>query len=406
MTVPVATVSRAYRAPLFAWLAGLLWLLLAGPQAHAAARASIQPERISLGNSATLTIETDELSARPDLSVLDKDFAIGGQSSSMQTSFANGQRSTRTTYMIEIEPRVEGVLTVPAIAIGKAQTEPLVLTVTPAQQGSAASGDPIFLKAELSTSTPYVQQAVTYTVRLYFALPLANGDVTAPAPANASLQQLGEDRQWQEEIAGQRYGVFERRYLLIPERSGTLQLPPARFRGAAQVAGGGGFFGRTQSVSAAGQSFTIEVRPQPDDAPQPWLAARSVALVRGELPATARAGDPVLLELTLTADGVLASQLADLDLPPLIDAQVFPEPVQKTDSIVDGQSVATLKRRFAIVPSRVGRSFRRCGWVMGIPPATAPTRRSFPPACSTSQRAQRRWRRCRSRPRCPPQRRP
>ena len=136
---------------LIAWIFGIACAL--GPGlAHAAARASIQPERISLGNSATLTIETDELNVQPDLSVLAKDFAVGGQSSSMQTSFANGQRSTRTTYMIELEPRVEGVLTVPAIRIGSAQTEPLVLTVTPAQQGSAASGDPFYIETELSTS--------------------------------------------------------------------------------------------------------------------------------------------------------------------------------------------------------------------------------------------------------------
>lgn len=352
---PCIAARSGHPAPLFAWLAGLLWLLLAATQAQAAARASIQPERISLGNSATLTIETDELNVQPDLSVLDRDFAIGGQSSSMQTSFVNGQRSTRTTYMIELEPRVEGVLTVPPIRIGSAQTDALVLTVTPAQQGSAASGDPYYLETELSTTTPYVQQGVTYTVRLYFAVQLASGDVSASAPPNASLQQLGEDRQWQEEIAGRRYGVFERRYLLIPERSGQMALPPARFRGTAQVGGNGGFFGRTQNVSAAGQAYTLDVRPQPANAPQPWLAARSVALVRGELPTSPRAGEPVLVELTLTADGVLANQLADLELPTIPGAQVFPEPAQKTDSMVDGQPVATLKRRFAIVPSREGR---------------------------------------------------
>ncbi len=343
-----------FRGAQSAWMACFFWLLLAAAHAHAAARAKVQPERISLGNTATLTIETDEINVQPDLSALEKDFAIGGQSSSMQTSFVNGQRSTRTTYMVEIEPKAEGVLTVPAIRIGSAQTEPLVLTVTPVQQGSAAGGDPLFMETELSTTTPYVQQAVTYTVRLFFAMQLASGDINASAPPNASLQQLGEDKQWQQEINGRRYGVFERRYLLIPEQSGPMELPAARFRGAAQVGGGGGFFGRTQNVSAAGKVYSLDVRPQPATAPQPWLAARSVALVRGDLPASARAGEPVLVELTLTADGVLASQLSDLEWPPMANAQVFPEPAQKQDSIVDGQPVATLKRRFAIVPSREG----------------------------------------------------
>lgn len=322
--------------------------------AQAAARASLQPDRISLGNTATLTIETDEVNVTPDFSVLEQNFVIRGQSSSVQTSINNGSYSAQTAFAIELEPRMEGVLTVPPITVGNSTTESLSLTVLPAQQGSAVSGDPIYMESELGTTTPYVQQAVPYTVRLYFALPLLGGDVTAPAPPNASLQQLGEDRQSQVEIGGRRYGVFERRYLLTPERSGPLELPAARFRGSAQSAGGNGFFSRSQNVTAVGKAFTLEVRPQPADAPQPWLAVRNLGLARAELPASARAGEPLLVEITLSADGATSTQLPDLELPPIDGAQVFPEPAQRQDRIVDGQPLATLKRRFAIVPARDG----------------------------------------------------
>jgi hypothetical protein len=329
-------------------------LLIGSAVAHAAARASLQPDRITLGNTATLTIETDEVDAQPDFSVLDQSFIVRAQSSSVQTSLGNGGYSAKIAYSIEIEPRVEGVLTVPPIVVGSSTTESLSLTVVAPQSGSAEGGDPIFIESELSTTTPFVQQAVTYTVRLYYALPLLGGDVTAPAPANASLQQLGEDRQSQVEIGGRRYGVFERRYLLIPEQSGTLELPAARFRGNAQSTGGNGFFSRSQSVSAVGQAFTLEVRPQPANAPQPWLAVRALSLTRGDLPPAARVGEPLLVDVTLTADGATSTQLPDLELPPIAGAQVFPEPAQRQDRIVDGQPLATLRQRFAIVPTRDG----------------------------------------------------
>lgn len=332
----------------------LALLSLSSTLAQAAARASLQPDRITLGNTATLTIETDEVNVTPDFSVLEQNFVIRGQSSSVQTSLNNGAYSAQTAYAIELEPRTEGVLTVPPITVGSSTTESLSLTVLPVRQGSAVSGDPIFMEGELGTTTPYVQQAVPYTVRLYFALPLLGGDVTAPAPPNASLQQLGEDRQSQVEIGGRRYGVFERRYLLTPEQSGPLELPAARFRGSAQSGGGNGFFSRSQNVTAVGKAFTLEVRPQPADAPQPWLAVRSLGLARADLPASARAGEPLLVEITLSADGATSTQLPDLELPPIDGAQVFPEPAQRQDRIVDGQPLATLKRRFAIVPTRDG----------------------------------------------------
>lgn len=336
------------------WLVALaLWWVAA--DACAAVRAEVQPERISLGNTATLTLEADQVNVSPDLAPLDKDFIVRGQSSSVSTSIINGVQSARTNYSIEIEPRREGVLTIPAIRFGAEQSDGLILTVAPAQQGSARNGDPYWLTAELSTRTPYVQQAVTLDVRFYYSVPIGNGNLEFEKPANVGLQQVGEDKQWQEEIEGRRHGVFERRYLLIPERSGPLALAPPRFRGNAQIGGGNGFFARMQSISAIGPSLDLDVRPQPDGASQPWLAVRRLGLARADLPAGARAGEPLLLELSLSADGALSSQLPDLELPAIPDAQVFPEPAQRSDSLVDGQPVATLKRRFAIVPAREGQ---------------------------------------------------
>ena len=61
------------------------------------------------------------------------------------------------------------------------------------------------------------------------------------APAGASLQRIGNDpRPYERDIGGRRFTVVEHRYLLIPERSGTLVLPGARFNGMTA----GGFFDR------------------------------------------------------------------------------------------------------------------------------------------------------------------
>lgn len=352
----IASLALPSRSPESArWLALLLWLCCILPgSAQAVARASVQPDRITLGNTATLIIETDESGAEPDFSVLDAHFVVRGQSRSMQTSIVNGRQSSSTSFQIELEPREAGLVSIPAIPVGSSSTEPLTLTVLPPTPGSPERGDPYYVETELSSNTPYVQQPVLYTVRLYYAVQLVDGNVEARAPEHANLQQIGEDQNRQVEIGGRRYKVFERRYLLTPEQSGTLTLPQAQFRGRAQVDGGRGFFAGVENVSAVSQPQTLQVRPQPDGAPQPWLPARSVALTRSALPTEPRAGEPLMLELQLSADGVTKEQLADLKLPPIAGAQVFPEPAQSTDSIVDGQPVTRRTQRFAIVPAQPG----------------------------------------------------
>lgn len=334
---------------------GLLWLCLLGvTPAHAAVRAWLSPTEVRAGESLTLSIETDEqLSAVPDLSPLQADFEVLGQNSSSQIAITNGVRSVRTTLQIELEPKRTGSLSIPPLQVGNGVTEALVLEVAAADPAATTDRD-IYLETSVSTNQPYVQQPLTYTVRLYYAIELINGGVQNPPPANASLQQIGEDRNYQQQIGARRYKVYEQRFLLIPERSGPLTLAAPEFRGRARRAGADPFFDRGQGVSVSGNVTELQVRPQPDGAPSPWLPAADLTLSSNHLPASTVAGEPLMLELKLGAEGLSANQLPELELPPIPGAQVFPETPQKQDLASESLPRAVLSRRFAIVPLREG----------------------------------------------------
>lgn len=336
------------------------WLLMAvglclGLNAHAAVRAWLNPDRIQMGQTTTLSVETDQaVDQAPDLSALQASFNILGQSSNTQTTVSGAGAIRRTTFLFELEPKQPGVIGIPALSIGTEQTAAISLTVLPAQPGSAASGDLIYLESQFDTTTPYVQQGVRYTVRLFYAVPLINGGVDAPAPENAVLQTLGEERNFQQQVGGRTYSVFERSYLLVAERSGTLNVPAPVFRGRARSGNVDPFFDRGQNVSASGQLQTLDVRPQPANAPDPWLPASSARFSRAEIPQQGKVGEPLTLELTLDVEGIAATQLPELTLPDIPGAQVFPEAPQQQDSLAQGQLRAQIKRRFAIVPNTAG----------------------------------------------------
>ncbi|MFZ1624889.1 MAG: BatD family protein [Gammaproteobacteria bacterium] len=338
-------------------LGASLCLLLAGVSVSAATpRAWLQPERIALGESTTLHVEADgDGNMAPDFSALQKDFDLRGQSSSTSMTLQNWHTESHISYEVILEPRASGVYTIPPLKVGNGATQAITLAVTPATPGSAQRGDQIYFESELATHDPYVQQVVSYTVRLYYAVALVEGQVDVNAPDNASLEQVGKDQTTEQFIDGQRFRVLERHYLLTPEKSGPMTLPPPRFSGRARSSNGIGFFNSLAPVSQVGRQETLDVQPLPAAAPTPWLVVDRLSLTRADVAGEVRAGEPLMLEYKLFAEGATASQLPELQLPAVPGAQVFPEPQQSSDDIVDGRPEATVTRRFAVVPAHVGK---------------------------------------------------
>jgi len=196
---------------------------------------------------------------------------------------------------------------------------------------------------------------VGYTLRLYYAMPLVSGQLDQDAPDGASLQRVGSDLQYTRLVGGKRYTVVERRFLLVPERSGPLTIPGARFEGRSA----GGFFddifgSGTRELDANGAPRLVTVRPVPANAPQPWLPLRGLGLRYLATPQRARAGEAATVTIEARADGATASQFPGIELPAIDGAQVFAEPAQVDETFAEGRPQVTVTRKFSIVPSRSG----------------------------------------------------
>jgi Ca-activated chloride channel homolog len=164
-----------------------------------------------------------------------------------------------------------------ASAIG--HDAPLALTVTPPRRRPPARAGTAFIEAEADDRQPYVQQAVGYVVRLYYAAPLVSGQLDQPGAGRRGAAARRQRPAVQRE-RGAVYTVVERRFLLIPERSGTLVMPAAHVRGP----GGGRLLRRdvrrwpAPELSRHRHAGGAAVRPMPDAAPQPWLPLHGLSL--------------------------------------------------------------------------------------------------------------------------------
>ena len=335
----------------------LLAVLLLWPVSLlAATRAWLEQPQVTLGQAVTLNVETDAVSATPDLTPLMRDFDVEGQSDSRSVRMVNGRMSASTTFSLTLRPRRAGTLAIPALQVGNERTAPLTLEVSATATAGAASNGLVFVETEVDDPNPYVQQSVGVTVRLYYATPLVSGQLDLDPPDGALLQRVGEIVQSSREIDGRRYSTAERRFLLVPERSGALILPGARFEGR----GAGGWMddllgGNSRQVNITGAPRTVQVRPQPAGAPQPWLPVRDLRMRYTAVPQQLRTGEAGTLTIETTVVGATQAQLPELPMPSIPGAQVFAEPPQFDERFVGGTPQVTLTRRYSVVPSQAGR---------------------------------------------------
>lgn len=338
----------------------LLGLCLASPL-WAQVQAKIDRNPVDLGESFTLTIATTHANASPDLTPLMADFDLVDQSSRRSVQIVNGQSSSQTIFELVLEPKRAGNLRIPELLVGGERMLPIPLTVRPAApMGTRAGNADLFLETEVDDSRPYVQQSVGVTLRLFYAVPLVSGVITQDPPDGAMLQKVGEDVQGSSDLNGRRYNWVERRYLLVPERSGALALPGPRFKGR----GAGGWFddlmgGNGRELRAAGPARTLTVRAQPAQAAQPWLPLRDLRLRYVSAPSSLAAGGSATVTVEGVALGATQAQLPQIPAPVIAGAQVFAEPVQYDETFVNGTPQVKWTQRYAVVPDQPGRLLLR-----------------------------------------------
>lgn len=329
--------------------------------AHAAqVRAWLDRNSMQVGETVTLNVEVsdDASAAQPDFSALQQDFNLLGTQSSSAMNIINGQTTSKLIWAVGLEPKRAGTFSIPALTVAGTQTQPLSLTVRSGSGTTGKSGDDVFLEMNTEPLTPYVQQQVRVTVKLFYALNLTDGNLEDPHGDGLNARKLGQDAAYTADVDGRHYRVLERHYALTPERSGALTMAPIVFRGHAVNSNDiNSFFMRGHGVSAQISGTTFDVRPRPPGSgSDAWLPAQSLTLSADGVDASsaARVGEPLTLTLHLKAQGLGFEQLPELKLPKIDGADIYPDK-ETTQNRDDGDwQFGERARKFAIVPNRPG----------------------------------------------------
>ncbi|MDP1559108.1 MAG: BatD family protein [Nitrosomonas sp.] len=343
------------------------WLLCFVPlQVNAALTAHLDRNRVTAGETVRLTIEASgQVSSMPDTQALTDDFDVMGMISGSRLNMVNGKIDSRTTWTLSLSPKRSGVLTIPPLKIKGEQTPILTLQVDETSADSGADATiPVFIETEVDQTDPYVQSKVRFTLRVLFAVDLAQGSLTEPEPENALVQRLGEDREYTVTRDGKPYHVIEREFIIFPQTSGHLLIPGPVLDAQipAEISRNDPFFNRlftnSRPIRLRGEAITLNVRPRPEHSrSQYWLPAESVELLDDWQPADGKiaVGDPLTRHIKIKALGVTGEQLPDLQFTDIEGFKLYPDRAQSNTQNLQQNIQGEKTLRLAYMPTQPGK---------------------------------------------------
>lgn len=337
---------------------------LAQPVPGQALTAFVDRTDISLNDVLTLTIRVDASlgNNRPSFAGLSQDFEqVGGMSTRSTYTNNNGNIQSWTEYNITLRPLRTGELQIPEFRVAGQATSPITIRVGEASADQSSVED-IFLRTSISKQELYVQEQFIYTIRIYYVVGFDQGaQLSSPQVQNAVVQPFGSDRNFQEVVDGIGYNVTERRFVIFPQNSGTLTIPPVTFQASIGRRGGINrlFNNRAtvREVNIASEAHTLNVKPRPASFPgNTWLPASDLTLEEswsGDLD-NVTVGDAITRNIVLTARGLSSSLLPGIDYQDLPGLRFYPDQPTRQDVADATGVIGTRSEGMAMVASRPG----------------------------------------------------
>ena len=342
----------------------LLALICAGALAQQPAlETNLDRTELERGETVTLRIRVhgQQGGVQIDLEPLRSQFEVVSTRSASHLRSVNNRIESWTDYLLVLFPRELGEQQIPALVVGNQTTESFTITVTEPSATGLAAGNDVFLEAILSGDSVFVQEQLLFTVRLHYTIAgIRNPVFTEINPDNAVVQMLGAPHQFEQLVDGVRYGIYEKNYVIFPQRSGELEIPDIVFRGEL-TDGSSNFVFRNPNmrpVTAFAEGYTVEVKERPAEFPESgtWLPATDIQISETWDRDITRLnpGDSVERTITVVANGLDGAALPPLGRPDIEKMNVYPEQPVIERMVIDGNIVGTRIEKYVLVATEEG----------------------------------------------------
>ncbi|MEH6470565.1 MAG: BatD family protein [Halopseudomonas sp.] len=325
----------------------LLLTLALSVKAEVSVTASTNQGRV--GQPFELQIESAQFRSiigGPQLGPLQQDFQIHSNKSVYLTEKRAGRTVFIARWTLSLSPKRAGSLQIPAIEVKQEWSQPQNIQVQPKPRPKAK---PLILKALLNSPTAYQGGVINLSVKLYYNLALQSAELTQPKIEGARVELFGDQQSYTETLGSQNYQVIEQQYLVQADSAGRHLIPALHFNGTD---------GRGSAIAIESKPVEFNIMPLPNGlSAQPQLVASEVQLQQQWLQSfdNLRAGDTLTRSITLTAHGVPAQWLPDIQLANSDGVSVYPQTAQLQQHSVNGVLVSRKQIDFKLLLTQPGK---------------------------------------------------
>ncbi len=346
-----------------AFIAAAALLVAMAMSVQGALVAEVDTTTLTMADTLRLTLRADgaNLAASPQFDGLNKDFEVQSTQSSSQFRSSNGRVDAWTTWTLQLKPRHNGTLSIPAFTLGSEVSNPIAITVRELDpQLRRAVADTVFFETTYAPKRVYVQSQILVTRRLFYAsgAQLYGTMPELPQIDGAMVRPLGEPQHSSTLRDGRPYGMIEQRFVIFPERSGDLTIPPASVSGSVSLRGNS-YGERRIGIDVSSESIVVPILGVPADYPKgaTWLPATHVDVVEDwpdEPQRGLTVGTPSQRTVIARADGNVASAIPPLTgtLPERI--KTYPELPSLNETLAASGLVGTRAETMSLVATSPG----------------------------------------------------
>lgn len=354
----------------------LVALIAATPLLAGAFKASIERLPTDQGEPFELVLSLagrDSLEP-PNVTPLSKDFEILDRRKRSRMDTVAGQRVEVNEWVLTLVAKRPGRLTIPALTIGGEASAPIDLTIAPGAAIAPPDDEPLSLAVDVQGTPPFfLQSEIPVVVRMFDRVGALEATAGQPEADGASFTPEGGLKTYSRVFGRQRFRVVELRYIMRPQRTGTIQIPSvalkasiptsppgaqeqARTLGRPAMPWLGGGFNAGRKVTVYSNPVEVEISPRPAGVTGWFLPARSVTLRESwsRPPAEAKVGGALVRTLRLEVKGASPGQLPPLAAPEVDGVRQYADEGKPEATSVDGGIGAVVETRVSVVPTRAG----------------------------------------------------
>jgi hypothetical protein len=175
----------------------------------------------------TITVKGVRNSPKPILPPI-PDFSLRQSGTQSSITIVNGKMASSTKHNFLLTPKKTGKFTIDSAKLEYEGQEYLSNAIqveindTPKQ--TANNQTPVFAETFASTTTPYVNEQLTFTFKLYRRVETKNIQLNIPFD-NFREEQLGKSRDYSQVLNGLQYQTSEFSTAIFPTKTGNIEIP-------------------------------------------------------------------------------------------------------------------------------------------------------------------------------------